>query len=128
MQQIAEKAGIGSRVQRIHFQTGNLHFGDGTSLLAPLTEHAQRSHQESRLVFRHHVASFYQTPKADLIIFVQKRLKNMGLSQEEIVAFALSFSSNTAIPLSLQVTAVKDLEAFGKKALPHRRFPTKIVD
>jgi hypothetical protein len=49
----------------------------------------------------------YQTPKADLIILVQKKLKNIGLSQEEIVAF----SSNTAIPLSLQVKTVKDLEA-----------------
>lgn len=51
----------------------------------------------------------YQTPRADLIILVQKKLKSFGLSQEEIVAF----SSNTAIPLSLQVTAVKDLEALG---------------
>lgn len=51
----------------------------------------------------------YQTPKADLILLVQKKLKNIGLSQEEIA----SFISNTAIPLSLQVTAVKDLEALG---------------
>src|SRR5271170_6222060 len=51
----------------------------------------------------------YQTPRADLIILVQKKLKNFGLSQEEIV----TFSTNTAIPLSLQVTAVKDLEALG---------------
>jgi hypothetical protein len=57
----------------------------------------------------------YQTPKADLILLVQKKLKNIGLSQEEIVAF----SSNTAIPLSLQVTAVKDLEALGN--IPGRR-------
>src|ERR1700730_5026297 len=57
----------------------------------------------------------YQTPKADLIVLVQKRLKNIGLSEQEIVAF----SSNTAIPLSLQVTAVKDLEALGK--IPGRR-------
>jgi hypothetical protein len=57
----------------------------------------------------------YQTPKADLILLVQKRLKNIGLSQQEIVAF----SSNSAIPLSLQVTAVKDLEALGK--IPGRR-------
>jgi hypothetical protein len=57
----------------------------------------------------------YQTPKADLIILVQKKLKNMGLSQEEIVAF----TSNTAIPLSLQVKAVKDLEALGN--IPGRR-------
>jgi hypothetical protein len=51
----------------------------------------------------------YQTPKADLILLVQKKLKSMGLSQEEIV----SFSSNAAIPLSLQVSAVEDLEALG---------------
>ena len=57
----------------------------------------------------------YQTPKADLILLVQKRLKNIGLSQQEIVAF----SSNTAIPLSLQVSAVKDLEALGQ--VPGRR-------
>ena len=57
----------------------------------------------------------YQTPKADLIILVQKKLKSFGLSQEEIVAF----TSNTAIPLSLQVTAVKDLEALGN--IPGRR-------
>ena len=57
----------------------------------------------------------YQTPKADLIILVQKKLKNIGLSQEEIVAF----TSNTAIPLSLQVKAVKDLGALGN--IPGRR-------
>ena len=57
----------------------------------------------------------YQTPKADLIILVQKKLKGFGLSQEEIV----SFTTNTAIPLSLQVTAVKDLEALGN--IPGRR-------
>jgi hypothetical protein len=57
----------------------------------------------------------YQTPRADLIILVQKKLKNLGLSQEEIVAF----TTNTAIPLSLQVTAVKDLEALGN--IPGRR-------
>jgi hypothetical protein len=57
----------------------------------------------------------YQTPRADLIILVQKKLKSFGLSQEEIVAF----TSNTAIPLSLQVTAVQDLEALGN--IPGRR-------
>ena len=57
----------------------------------------------------------YQTPKADLILLVQKRLKNMGLSQEEIVGF----TSNSAIPLSLQVKAIKDLEALGN--IPGRR-------
>jgi hypothetical protein len=57
----------------------------------------------------------YQTPKADLILIVQKKLKKMGLSQENIVAF----SSNTAIPLSLQVSAVRELEAIGN--IPGRR-------
>ena len=57
----------------------------------------------------------YQTPKADLILLVQKKLKGIGLSQEEIAAFV----SNTAIPLSLQVKAVKDLEALGN--VPGRR-------
>ncbi len=57
----------------------------------------------------------YQTPRADLIILVQKKLKSFGLSQEEVVAFA----TNTAIPLSLQVTAVKDLETLGN--IPGRR-------
>ncbi|HEY6418115.1 MAG TPA: hypothetical protein VIX59_03845 [Candidatus Binataceae bacterium] len=51
----------------------------------------------------------YQTPKADLIILVQNKLQNIGLSQEEIA----SFISNSAIPLSLQVSAVKDLDALG---------------
>ena len=51
----------------------------------------------------------YQTPKADLILLVQKRLRKLGLSQQEIAAF----TSNTAIPLSLQVSAVKNLEALG---------------
>jgi hypothetical protein len=57
----------------------------------------------------------YQTPRADLIILVQKKLKSFGLSQEEIVAF----TSNTAIPLSLQVTAIKDLEELAH--IPGRR-------
>jgi hypothetical protein len=57
----------------------------------------------------------YQTPKADLILLVQKKLRNIGLSQEEIAAF----TTNTAIPLSLQVTAVKNLEALGN--IPGRR-------
>src|SRR5260370_40946290 len=51
----------------------------------------------------------YQTPKADLILLVQKKLKGIGLSQEEIAAFI----SNTAIPLSLQVKAGKKLGALG---------------
>src|SRR5271166_4272849 len=57
----------------------------------------------------------YQTPKADLILLVQKKLKNMGLSPEEIAGF----TGNTAVPLSLQVTAVKDLDALGN--IPGRR-------
>ena len=57
----------------------------------------------------------YQTPKADLIILVQKKLKHFGLSPEEIAAF----SSNTALPISLQVTAVGNLDALGD--IPGRR-------
>lgn len=57
----------------------------------------------------------YQTPKADLILLVQKKLKGIGLSPQEIAAF----TGNTAIPLSLQVTAVKQLEVFGR--IPGRR-------
>jgi hypothetical protein len=57
----------------------------------------------------------YQKPKGDLIIFVQKKLQNMGLSQEQIA----SFISNSAIPLSLQVSVVEDLEALGD--IPGRR-------
>jgi hypothetical protein len=57
----------------------------------------------------------YQTPRADLIILVQKKLKSFGLSQEEIVVF----TTNTALPLSLQVDAVKALEALGD--IPGRR-------
>jgi hypothetical protein len=57
----------------------------------------------------------YQTPKADLILYVQKKLKNIGLSPEEIAGF----TGNTAIPLSLQVTEVKDLDALGN--IPGRR-------
>src|ERR1700730_13898146 len=57
----------------------------------------------------------YDKPKADLIIFVQKKLQNLGLSQEEII----SFSSNSAIPLSLQVSVVEDLKGLGD--IPGRR-------
>jgi hypothetical protein len=57
----------------------------------------------------------YQKPKGDLIIFVQKKLQNFGLSQEEIA----SFISNSAIPLSLQVSVVEDLKGLGD--IPGRR-------
>lgn len=57
----------------------------------------------------------YQVPKGDLIILVQNKLQTFGLSQEEIAAFI----SNSAIPISLQVTAVKDLETLGD--IPGRR-------
>lgn len=57
----------------------------------------------------------YQTPKADLVLLVQKKLKSIGLSPGEIAAF----STNTAIPLSLQVSAVRNLEALGN--VPGRR-------
>ena len=51
----------------------------------------------------------YQTPKGDLILMVQKKLKKFGLSQTEIA----DFTHNPAIPLSLQVTAVNDLDKLG---------------
>lgn len=57
----------------------------------------------------------YQTPKADLILLVEKKLQGMGLSQAQIA----TFSHNTAIPLSLQVAAVADLETLGD--IPGRR-------
>jgi len=57
----------------------------------------------------------YQTPKGDLILHVEKGLKGIGLSRAEIA----TFSHNTAIPLSLQVTAVHDLEKLGP--IPGRR-------
>ena len=57
----------------------------------------------------------YQKPKGDLIIFVQKKLQNFGLSQGEIATFI----SNSAVPLSLQVSVVEDLEALGD--IPGRR-------
>ena len=52
----------------------------------------------------------YQTPKADLVLLVQNKLQSMGLSSAEIAAF----STNTAIPLSLQVSAVQDLQSLGE--------------
>jgi hypothetical protein len=57
----------------------------------------------------------YEKPKGDLIIFVQKKLQNFGLSQEEVA----SFISNSAIPLSLQVSVVEDLKGLGD--IPGRR-------
>jgi hypothetical protein len=57
----------------------------------------------------------YQTPKGDLIILVQNSLQSFGLSQEEIV----SFTSNSAIPLSLQVSVIEDLKGLGE--IPGRR-------
>jgi hypothetical protein len=57
----------------------------------------------------------YQKPKGDLILHVQKKLQSLGLSQEEIA----SFISNSAIPLSLQVSAVEDLDGLGD--IPGRR-------
>jgi hypothetical protein len=57
----------------------------------------------------------YQTPKADLIILVETKLKDLGLSPEDIAAF----THNSAIPLSLQVSAVKALDALGD--IPGRR-------
>jgi hypothetical protein len=57
----------------------------------------------------------YQTPKGDLILLVEKRLQDIGCAPAEIAAF----SHNTAIPLSLQVAAVNDLESLG--SIPGRR-------
>jgi hypothetical protein len=57
----------------------------------------------------------YQTPKADLILLVERKLRQFGLSSAQIAAF----SHNTAIPLSWQVSAVQDLEALGP--IPGRR-------
>jgi hypothetical protein len=57
----------------------------------------------------------YQTPKGDLIMLVQNKLKGMGLAPEEIA----TFGANTAIPLSLQVTAVHELGRLGD--IPGRR-------
>jgi hypothetical protein len=51
----------------------------------------------------------YETPKGDLILMVENKLKSFGI-QPSVVA---EFSHNPAIPLSLQVKAVKDLEALG---------------
>jgi len=51
----------------------------------------------------------YQTPKGDLILMVEKKLKKFGLSQTEIA----DFTHNPAIPLSLQVSAVHDLDKLG---------------
>jgi hypothetical protein len=57
----------------------------------------------------------YQKPKGDLILFVQHKLQNVGLSEGEIA----SFISNSAVPLSLQVSVVEDLIGLG--ATPGRR-------
>jgi len=57
----------------------------------------------------------YQTPKADLILLVERKLRQFGLSSAQIAAF----SHNTAIPLSWQVSAVQDLDALG--SIPGRR-------
>ena len=50
-----------------------------------------------------------EKPKGDLIILVQNKLQNFGLSQGEIATFI----SNSAVPLSLQVSVVEDLEGLG---------------
>ena len=57
----------------------------------------------------------YQKPKGDLILFVQHKLENMGLSEGEIATFI----SNSAVPLSLQVSVVEDLKGLGD--IPGRR-------
>ena len=57
----------------------------------------------------------YQKPKGDLILFVQHKLENMGLSEGEIATLI----SNSAVPLSLQVSVVEDLKGLGD--IPGRR-------
>ena len=57
----------------------------------------------------------YEKPKGDLILFVQHKLDNMGLSEGEIATFI----SNSAVPLSLQVSVVEDLKSLGD--IPGRR-------
>ena len=57
----------------------------------------------------------YQTPRGDLILLVEKKLRKIGLSDAEVSAF----THNSAIPLSLQVTAVHNLETLGN--IPGRR-------
>lgn len=57
----------------------------------------------------------YKTPKGDLILYVQKKLKKVGLSSEQLAAF----SHNAALPLSLQVAAVRALDGLGN--IPGRR-------
>lgn len=57
----------------------------------------------------------YQTPKGDLILYVEKKLKKVGLSREQIA----TFSHNPALPLSLQVAAVRALDRLGN--IPGRR-------
>jgi hypothetical protein len=61
----------------------------------------------------------YDTPKGDLILLVEKQLTNFGVEPNVIAAF----THNPAIPLSLQVAAVKDLETLGD--IPGRR---QVVD
>ena len=56
----------------------------------------------------------YQTPKGDLILLVEKKLASFGLSKAEIS----TFSHNSAIPFSLQVAAVHQLE--GLAPIPGR--------
>jgi len=60
----------------------------------------------------------YQTPKADLILLVEKKLTSFGLSKTEIA----TFTHNNAIPLSLQVAAVRQLDGLG--VIPGRRTAT----
>jgi hypothetical protein len=57
----------------------------------------------------------YQKPKGDLILFVQHKLENVGLSEGEIATLI----SNSAVPLSLQVSVVEDLKGLGD--IPGRR-------
>jgi hypothetical protein len=57
----------------------------------------------------------YDTPKGDLILLVEKQLKSFGVAPDVIATFV----HNPALALSLQVAAVKDLDALGD--IPGRR-------
>ncbi len=57
----------------------------------------------------------YDIPKGDLILYVEKHLKKMGLAPADIA----TFTHNPAIPLSVQVSAVEALDTLGR--IPGRR-------
>jgi hypothetical protein len=56
----------------------------------------------------------WDKPRGDLIVWVETHLEKMNISKEQIA----SFTHNPAIPLSLQVAVVENLERLGN--LPER--------